>query len=339
MTESLAIETHGLVKRFPRTQGWRDLVRLLPQWRERHQITALDRVDLSVQRGQVFGLLGPNGAGKTTLIKILCTLILPTAGHALVNGYDLGQEQAIKSSVGLVTGDERSFSWRLSGRDNLIFFGRLHGLGRQQAARRADELLEQVGLTDAANRPFQMYSAGMKQRLAIARALLHAPTLLFMDEPTRSLDPNATRQLHRLIRELVVQRKITVFLSTHRLDEASTWCDRIAILDHGRLRACGTLDELRGLLRSGQRYEIIARGLSESALAGLDHPDDLELQVNSETDIRLTFTALDHTDALQRVLERIWSAGGTIQAIHSQPASLEQVFALITGADESSPHG
>ncbi|GAI31199.1 unnamed protein product, partial [marine sediment metagenome] len=144
--------------------------------------------------------------GKTTLIKVLCTLILPTAGHARVNGYDLQQERAIRASVGLVAGDERSFYWRLTGRDNLVFFGRLHGLGRWRAAERAEELMAQVGLAEVADRWFQTYSTGMRQRLAIARGILHAPAILFMDEPTLSLDPNATRRIHALIHDELVGR-------------------------------------------------------------------------------------------------------------------------------------
>ena len=329
-----AIEAHGLVKRFPRAQGWRDLVRLLPQWRDRQTITALEGVDLAVRRGEVFGLIGPNGAGKTTLIKVLCALILPTAGHARVNGHDLSQERAIKASVGLVAGDERSFYWRLSGRDNLIFFGRLHGLGRRQAAERAEELLVQVGLTEVADRRFQTYSTGMRQRLAIARGMLHAPSILFMDEPTRSLDPTATRRMHALIREeLVGRRGMTAFLATHQLDEATVLCDRVAILDRGRVRTCGTLAELRGVLRGGQRYEIVVRGLAqpEGVLKGL--LSDLGVRVHGGADTRLTLTALDHTDVLQQVLEGVWTAGGTIQAVHSQPVSLEEIFALVTGTD------
>jgi len=331
---SLAIRARSLVKRFPRAQGWRDLVGMLPDRRDRHDITALDGVDLAVRRGEVFGLVGPNGAGKTTLIKVLCTLILPTAGHARVNGYDLQQEQAIRASVGLVAGDERSFYWRLTGRDNLVFFGRLHGLGRWRAAERAEELMAQVGLAEVADRWFQTYSTGMRQRLAIARGILHAPAILFMDEPTLSLDPNATRRIHALIRdELVGRQGTTVFLATHRLDEATALCDRVAILDRGRVRACGTLAELRELLSGGQRYEIVVRGLAqpEQALNGL--PCDLGIQVHAGADTRLTFTTLDHSDALQHVLERLWTAGGTIQAVHSQPVSLEEVFALVTGAD------
>jgi ABC-2 type transport system ATP-binding protein len=337
---AFVIETHSLVKRFPRAQGWRDLARLLPRWRDRQGITALDGVDLAVRRGEVFGLVGPNGAGKTTLIKILCALILPTAGRAQVNGYDLGQEQAIKTSVGLVAGDERSFYWRLSGRDNLIFFGRLHGLGRGRAAERAEELLAQVGLAEVADRRFQTYSAGLRQRLAIARGMLHAPPILFMDEPTLSLDPNATRRIHGLIRdELVDRRGTTVFLATHRLDEATALCDRVAILDRGRVRAAGTLAELQGLLHDGQRYEIVVRGLAEPGWTLQGLPPEWGIRVHAGTDTRLTFTALNHSDALQQVLERVWRAGGTIQAVHSQPVSLEEVFALVTGADEDGPDG
>jgi len=328
------IETRGLIKHFPRSSGWRDLARLVPQWRDREVITALDGVDLAVRRGEVFGLIGPNGAGKTTLIKILCSLILPTAGQAWVNGYELSQEWAIKASVGLVTGDERSFYWRLSGRDNLIFFGRMHGLGRRKAAERAEELLVQLGLAEVAGRPFQAYSTGMRQRLAIARGMLHAPSILFMDEPTRSLDPNATRRMHDLIREELVGRQgMTVFLATHQLDEATTLCDRVVILDRGRVCACGTPPELQGMLRRGQRYEIVVRGLAQPERVLKALLSDFGVAIRGGDDAHLTFTALDHSEMLQQVLMDVWRAGGNIQAVHSEPISLEEVFALVTGGD------
>ncbi len=336
-----AIETYQLTKRFPRMQGWRDLARLLPRWRAADEITALDRVDLTVRPGEVFGLLGPNGAGKTTFIKILCVLILPTAGHACVNGHDLRQEQAIKASIGLVTGDERSFSWRLSGRDNLIFFGRLYGLKRPAAVQRAQELLEQVGLSEVADRSYQTYSAGMKQRLAIARGLLHMPAILFMDEPTRSLDPNHTRQLHTLIRqELVGRRGMTVLISTHRLDEAAALCDRIAILDHGRVRACGTLTELHGLVRQGQRYEVLVRGLGAPAQAALTRAlPEVHIQPEADGETRLTFAAFDDSEELQRVLEHTLAVGGRIRAVQHHLVSLEEIFAAVTGGQESDARG
>jgi ABC-2 type transport system ATP-binding protein len=210
-------------------------------------LTTLDGVNLRVKEGEVLGLLGPNGAGKSTLIKILCTLILPTEGNAYVNGYDVVKEgQKARSSIGFITTDERSFYWRLSGRENLQFFATLHNLPQVLVKARVEELLDVVHLKNRADEPFLNYSAGMKQRMAIARGLLNDPTVLFMDEPTRSLDPGAAKSLRDFIKEHIVGEKgKTVFISTHQLDEAEQLCDNIAILDEGRIKVQGSPAELK----------------------------------------------------------------------------------------------
>ncbi len=208
---------------------------------------------MKVREGEVLGLLGPNGAGKSTLIKILCTLILPTEGEAYVNGYDVVKEgHRARESLGFITTDERSFYWRLSGRENLQFFATLHNLPQTQVKAKVEELLDVVHLKNRADEPFLNYSAGMKQRMAIARGLLNDPTVLFMDEPTRSLDPGAAKSLRDFIKEHIVGEKgKTVFISTHQLDEAEQLCDRVAILDEGRIKAQGSPADLKGGLSEG----------------------------------------------------------------------------------------
>jgi len=220
---------------------------------KRDVLTTLDSVNLKVREGEVLGLLGPNGAGKSTLIKILCTLILPSEGNAYVNGYDVVKEgQKARSSIGFVTTDERSFYWRLSGRENLQFFATLHNLPQAQVKARVEELLDVVNLKHRADEPFLNYSAGMKQRMAIARGLLNDPKVLFMDEPTRSLDPGAAKSLRDFIKEHIVgERGKTVFISTHQLDEAEQLCDQVAILDEGRIKVQGSPAELKGSLSEG----------------------------------------------------------------------------------------
>jgi ABC-type multidrug transport system ATPase subunit/ABC-type multidrug transport system permease subunit len=239
---SFAIQTISLTKRFPPQSGWRKLLarpELVPP--------AVDAVSLNVRSGELFGLLGPNGAGKTTLIKMLSTLVLPTAGKANINGFDLGQDSAIKASIGLVTSDERSFYWRLSGRQNLDFFAHLHNIPDKEIGARVQEALDTVELGSIADSPFLTYATGMRQRLCIARALLNHPRILFLDEPTKGLDPTATQHLHQLIREQLVDAQgITVFLTTHDLSEAEFLCDRVAIMNRGRIVSCGTLAELAG---------------------------------------------------------------------------------------------
>ncbi|MBS1250919.1 MAG: ABC transporter ATP-binding protein NatA [Chloroflexi bacterium] len=236
-----AIQTHQLTKQYPQTQTWKNLFK-----RRALENPAVNQVSLAIPEGEIFGLVGPNGAGKTTLVKMLSTLVTPTSGSAVVNGYLLSQERSIKASLGLVTSDERSFYWRLSGRENLRFFAALHGMPRANISQRVDETLTLVELTEKARRPFRTYSTGMRQRLSIARSLLHRPQLLFLDEPTKGLDPSVTRRLHELIRNTLTQQEgITVFLTTHRLDEAETLCDRVAIMNKGQIAACGTLEQLQ----------------------------------------------------------------------------------------------
>lgn len=210
-------------------------------------LTTLNGVNLQVKEGEVLGLLGPNGAGKSTLIKILCTLILPTEGVAYVNGYDVVKDgREARSSIGFITTDERSFYWRLSGRENLQFFATLHNLPPSLIKSRVEELLDVVRLKNRADEPFLNYSAGMKQRMAIARGLLNDPKVLFMDEPTRSLDPGAAKNLRDFIKEhIVTERGKTVLISTHQLDEAEQLCDSIAILDEGRIKVKGSPAELK----------------------------------------------------------------------------------------------
>ncbi|MBN2134868.1 MAG: ABC transporter ATP-binding protein, partial [Acidobacteria bacterium] len=187
---SLAITSRNLTKIFPSTSGYRDL---LP-FRKRRYTTAVQDVSLNIKEGEFFGLLGANGAGKTTLIKLLCSLVIPTSGSAGIFGHDiLKEEQAVKKLVGLVSSEERSFYWRLTGRENLEFFAALYHLDISQAGRRIDELLRIVGLDKHADVRFQGYSTGMRQKLAIARGLLSEPKILFVDEPTRSLDPVSAR--------------------------------------------------------------------------------------------------------------------------------------------------
>lgn len=237
-----AIETEGLTKiyRLPR--------HLLDCLRERSfassSLTALDQVSLQIKPGEIFVLLGPNGAGKTTLVKILSTLLLPESGKARIFGYDLLTEaRKIKPLINLVIGEERSFYWRLTGRQNLQFFSALHNLSGREMRLRIDELTEKFELRDLDKR-FDLYSTGAKQRLALARSFLKKESLLvFMDEPTRGLDPGTKTHLHQLIRKMARETGLTFLITTHDTREAEILADQIAILDHGRLSLCGAAKE------------------------------------------------------------------------------------------------
>ena len=204
-------------------------------------------VSLSVSAGEVFGLLGHNGAGKTTLLKILATLLEPNGGRAAILGHEVVREApAARRRLGYCPGNERSFFLRLSARENLRFWGVLNNLSSDVLARRTPALLEELGLGSAAEEPVRNYSSGMLQRLSLARALLHEPQILLLDEPTRSLDPLAALWLRNYLRDELARRQgRAVLLATHNLAEAEAICDRLAILDRGELRAVGTPAELR----------------------------------------------------------------------------------------------
>jgi ABC-2 type transport system ATP-binding protein len=201
-------------------------------------VRALHAVTIRVHRGEVLGLVGPNGAGKTTLLKILATLLTPSEGRARLAGSDVVDAPgAVRRAVGLASGEDRGFYWRLSGRDNLEFFGQLLGLSPRAASARVGAVLELVDLLPRAGESVFSYSTGMRQRLGIARALLGDPSVLLLDEPTRSLDPVAASETQALVNRLARDRHATVLLATHNLDEAERICDRVAILVDGTVRA------------------------------------------------------------------------------------------------------
>lgn len=197
---------------------------------------ALDHVDLTVGPGELVALLGPNGAGKSTLTRILATIVLPDIGTAKVCGHDVVSQSArVRRSIGVTLSEERSWYWRLSGRRNLEFFAALYGFNRRDAAERSAALLHQLDLSEAADRRFDGYSAGMKARLSLARALLPDPPVLLLDEPTRSLDPVATAVFREVLRDLVQKQHKAVLLTTHDLHEAANLATRIVFLVKGRI--------------------------------------------------------------------------------------------------------
>jgi ABC-2 type transport system ATP-binding protein len=213
-------------------------------------VEAIRDVTLRVGRGEVFGLMGPNGAGKTTLLRMLATLLPPSHGGGRIAGSDLvRQAGAVRRMVGLASGEERGFYWRLSGRENLEFFAGLLGISPGDGRRRTDEVLELVDLLPMAHQAVAQYSTGMRQRLGIARALLGRPAVLLLDEPTRSLDPMITTGVQTLVGRLAAEAGTTIVLATHNLDEAERTCHRVAILVDGTLRA---------VVRAGARDQSLA---------------------------------------------------------------------------------
>jgi len=214
---------------------------------QKDEVVALVDISLTVPSGELFGLLGPNGAGKTTLLRILSTLLIPSAGGVRVLGYDaVRQADSLRRHIGVVLGGERSVYWRLTGRENLLYAAALHDLRPAVAAERAAALLDLVDLDERADDLVERYSSGMRQRLALARALVHDPPVLILDEPTAGLDPHAARAVRALLEALHREGSRTILLATHNLDEAERLCGTLAIIDHGRILARGTPSDLKG---------------------------------------------------------------------------------------------
>jgi len=250
-----AIETINLFKSFPISKS---ISHLLFHPFKKEKTTVLNNINLQVKQGELFCLLGPNGAGKTTLIKILSSLILPSSGKALVNGFDVVTDnKSVRKSIGLVVSDERSFYWRLTGKQNLRFFATLNNLAKATFESRIESVLKLLDLHKEANKPFKNYSTGTRQKFAIARGLLSNPKILIMDEPTRSLDRSTSQDLKKLIKEKIVgEEKNTVLLTTHNIYEAEELADRVGIIHQGEIKTIGALQQIRNTIKSEKIYKI-----------------------------------------------------------------------------------
>lgn len=284
----------------------------------KRETVALKGLNLSVPRGSVFGLLGPNGAGKTTTVRILSTLLTPTAGHASVMGYDVVKDTSqVRRRIGFVLGGDRGLYGRLTGKENLEYFAALNHVEPRLASRRADELLQAVGLFERRDSLVEQYSRGMKQRLHIARGLLTDPEVVFMDEPTIGLDPQVAQEVRSIIPRLAAEGK-TVLLTTHYMFEADVLCERLALIDHGEIVASGSPTEIKRRVSQIRVLELqlreMAPGLVESitVLAGVvganASPDGLltrlTVQVRLDADVRSAVLSLIREELLESVLER-----------------------------------
>jgi ABC-2 type transport system ATP-binding protein len=224
--------------------------------RRAKEILAVDDLSFDVAAGELFGVLGPNGAGKTTTVKMLTTLLIPTAGTARVMGLDVVREaEALRGRIGYIFGGERGLYWRLSGHDNLRYFASLYHVDPAVSKKRIPYLLDLVGLADRGQEKVEGYSRGMKQRLHIARTLLHDPPLLFLDEPTIGLDPVGAREIRQVVRDLQAAEK-TILLTTHYMFEADALCQRVAVVNHGRLVALDTPQALKALVSDQSVIEV-----------------------------------------------------------------------------------
>ena len=226
---------------------------------------ALCHMNLSLGTGEVFGFLGPNGAGKTTTVKLLTGILTPTEGSCLVMGYDPSKEpEKTHSLTGVVTEHAQMYD-HLTGLENLLFYASVFNLSPQEGKDRARNLLERLGLWEAAKQPLSTYSTGMRQRLSLARALIHGPQVLFLDEPTSGLDPESAQSVNSLIRNLAREEGTTVFLCTHQLRYAQELCTRYGLIEEGKLLALGTLEELQKQVRQGALLQISAANIPETA--------------------------------------------------------------------------
>ena len=284
-------------------------------------IKAVDGVSLNIHEGEVFGLLGPNGAGKTTTLHILATLLKPTSGYAKVNGFDVVKQPGkVRESIGIVFQDPSSDEL-LTGYENLKMHALMYGVPSSIRTQRINEVLELVDLTGRRNDLLKTYSGGMRRRLEIARGLLHRPKVLFLDEPTLGLDPQTREHIWEYIERLVKEEKLTIILTTHYMDEADRLCDRLAIMDYGKVVVLDTLEELkRGL--GGDIIKIRARSPNLTALESFSYIKLVETDGDE-----LTLTVVDAGSHIQEILATI----GKVDLVDLRPPTLSDVFLKYTG--------
>ncbi len=299
---------------------------------EKRAVQALREVSLEIRQGEIFGLLGPNGAGKTTLIKCLTTLLLPTAGDAWVHGYHiLKQENQVRASVGCMLMGERGLYWKLTGRENLEFFGALYHLTPSSRRKRAQEILKLLQLEDIADRTVETYSSGQKMKLAFGKALVNDAPVLVLDEPTSTLDVPSARELRAIVRQLNRQGK-TVIYTTHIMSEAETLCDRVAIIDRGKVIALDTVEGLKASLKQ-ERVLRVDGVIPSAAVQAVERlPGVKRVAVGAQNGAtRLTVVADTGPDFLADCIQALIAQGAVIRNIVPQETTLEDVFIARTG--------
>jgi ABC-2 type transport system ATP-binding protein len=323
-----AIVAHNLSKTYPVS-----FVRLRQLFRRKsgEPTVALSDVTLEVREGEIFGLIGRNGAGKTTFAKIIATLVQPTEGTVTVRGFDsVKDEERVRAQVGLASAEERSFYWRLTIEQNLLFFARLYGMDDRSARARISELIAHFELEELARRRFGQLSTGNKQRVIVARAMLSDPPVLLLDEPTRSLDPIASAELRATIKKLAAgSPPKTVLLTSHNLTEIEELCDRVAIISRGRIRALGTPQELRAVHKQTERVRLCVRGAARDTIeASLARVALVDAQTREEgrESVVIEFTRETDDAKLNDALGVIRATGGEIVSVDAVRATLLDVL-------------
>jgi len=302
--------------------------------RSAKEVVAVDDISFDVHPGELFGLLGPNGAGKTTTVKMLTTLLLPTAGSARILGYDVThQPERIRPRIGFIFGGERGLYWRLSATDNLRYFASLYHVDPEVSRSRIPFLLEMVGLTGREKEKVEGYSRGMKQRLHVARTLLHDPEVLFLDEPTIGLDPVGARELRHVVQNLQLEGK-TILLTTHYMFEADALCQRIAVINHGRIIALDTPEGLKRLVSDLSVVEVEVFGSAETVVDRVRALPTVEA-VNIETlDQRqvLQVQSPQGSEIVPGILNAL--AGIRMGRVAVREPTLEDAYVRLVGGDK-----
>jgi ABC-2 type transport system ATP-binding protein len=304
------------------------------------EVRALRGIDLAVPRGTVLGVLGPNGAGKTTAVRILTTLLRPDAGRAVVEGYDVVRDAAaVRRSIGLA-GQSAAIQEELTGRENLEIIGRLYHMRWPDARARATELLEQFGLTDAADRAAKTYSGGMQRRLDLAASLVGRPRVLFLDEPTTGLDPRSRLGMWEIIR-LLVAGGTTLLLTTQYLDEADELADEIVVIDHGQVIAAGTSEDLKGKVGGDViEFTVPDRRRTADAVEAIRNISEGAPNADQETGVVSLGVGGRGSDALIDAVRGLDAAGVVTRGLALRRPSLDDVFLALTGhAAEDEPSG
>lgn len=305
---------------------------------------AVKGITLSLEQGEVFGFLGPNGAGKTTTVKLLNGMLAPTAGACSVMGADPAQEpEKVHAVSGVLTEHARMYD-NMTGLQNLVFYAAIFGIPEQEGKKRALSLLEKLELEEAAHQKLEAYSTGMRQRLSLARALIHCPKVLFLDEPTSGLDPESAQNVNRLIRELADAQKTTVFLCTHQLRYAQEICTRYGLIDEGKLLAVGTLGELREKVGSGAELRIRAGNIPEdmrlpdSAAGRRWQKERRQVKENKaeKTDYpgNILRTEIRSEKEIPGIVKEIVGAGGDIYEVEVKRPALEDIYFTLTGKEK-----
>jgi len=323
MGDTPAVETKALTRIFEPKKK-----------KEGKTVTALDRVDLRIEKGELFGLLGPNGAGKTTLLKILSTLLLPTSGKAYVAGFDLEKDFVeVRRRINMVSGGEISGYGLLTVRENLWMFTQFYGIKSRDAKDRIDSLLDQFGLSDKRDEKVRTLSTGQRQKMNVVRGFVTDPEIIFLDEPTLGLDVNASRVIRDYIIDWVAKGKDkTVLLTTHYMAEADQLCDRIAIIDEGKILACNTPANLKKMVRMNKTFTLDVTLLADKSVLGtvkgvdkFTYVDDAEKNLT-----HLKFVLTDES-AVSDIVSDVLRNGSKIVSLQKTEPTLEDVFIKMVG--------